>query len=145
MKMFIHEEYSRRLTAIQLQNIASQQGYVQQIIYNILNEKKDNNTYDNATATTQMVTVATTGSIQGSTYTANTTQQSCQSNNGYQSIVSQSNSHHAANGSNVIQPPTIHCSAGIQCATHPKCDDPQAAIVYWGMMQPRHRIRTWQW
>jgi hypothetical protein len=36
LKTFVHEAYSRSLTAVQLRNTAGQQGYVNQNIYSIL-------------------------------------------------------------------------------------------------------------
>ncbi len=72
LKTFIHEAYTRRLTAITLRNTAGQLGYVaNQNMFNMLsNDKTDNGSTDN-TATTVMQTAAatTTGiSTLGQTY-----------------------------------------------------------------------------
>ncbi len=73
LKMFIHEAYSRRLTAMQLRNMAGQQGYVQQNMYNILDVDGGEETNDKTTVTlpTVAATMATAGGIMmGSTYAA---------------------------------------------------------------------------
>jgi hypothetical protein len=71
LKKFIHKAYSRRLTLIQLCNMAGQQGYIQQNIYNILNKGNNDDTNDANTVITQTVVAATMGSMLGTTY-ANT-------------------------------------------------------------------------
>jgi hypothetical protein len=73
LKTFIHEAYSRHLTAMQLQNMVGQLGYIQQNMYNILDvngvEDMDNDTV----VTVQMAAAATStagGSMIGSNYAA---------------------------------------------------------------------------
>ncbi len=73
LKTFIHEAYSRCLTAMQLRHTAGQQGYVQQNMYNILDvdggEETDNKT--TITLPTVAAAMATTGgTMMGSTYAA---------------------------------------------------------------------------
>jgi hypothetical protein len=73
LKMFIHEAYSRRLMAMQLQNTVGQQGYVQQNMYNILDVNGGEDTDNDMVVTVQMVAAATTtagGSTIGSNYAA---------------------------------------------------------------------------
>ncbi len=73
LKTVIHEAYSRHLMAIQLQNMAGQQGYVQQNMYNILDVNGGEDTDNNMVVTVQMVAAATTtagGSTIGSNYAA---------------------------------------------------------------------------
>jgi hypothetical protein len=73
LKMFIHEVYSRRLTAMQLQNMAGQQGYLQHNMYNILDVNGGEDMDDNTVVTVQTVVAATTtagGSTIGSNYAA---------------------------------------------------------------------------
>jgi hypothetical protein len=54
LKMFIHEAYSRCRKFIQLQNMAGQQGYVQQNMYKILNKEEDNDTDNNTNVVTPL-------------------------------------------------------------------------------------------
>ncbi len=73
LKTFIHEAYSRHLTAMQLRNMASQQGYVQQNMYNILGVDGGEETDDDITVTLPMVAAAMAtagGTMIGSTYAA---------------------------------------------------------------------------
>ncbi len=58
LKTFIHEAYSRCLTAMQLRNTAGQQGYVIQNIYNILDIDGKEDTNDNTTVTVSAVAAA---------------------------------------------------------------------------------------
>jgi hypothetical protein len=73
LKIFIHEAYTRRLTAIQLSNMAGQQGYIQQNIYNILDDSNNNDTNNVNIVITQMAAATTTGGTLGSTYAPTTT------------------------------------------------------------------------
>jgi hypothetical protein len=73
LKTFIHEAYSRRLTAMQLRNMAGQQGYGQQNMYSILDidggEEPDNKmTVTLPTVAAAMATAG--GTMMGSTYAA---------------------------------------------------------------------------
>ncbi len=73
LKTFIHEAYSRRLTAMQLQNMAGQQGYVQQNMYNILDVNGGEDADKDTVVTVQTVAAATTtagGSRIGGNYAA---------------------------------------------------------------------------
>jgi hypothetical protein len=73
LKTFIHEAYSRRLTAMQLRNTAGQQGYVQQNMYNILEVNGGEDTDDDTVVMVQTVAAATAtagGSMIGSSYAA---------------------------------------------------------------------------
>jgi hypothetical protein len=73
LKAFVHEAYTRRLTLIQLQNTAGQQGYVRNNnMYNMFEKEADKVADDNTTIT-QTAAVATTGSTLGATYAAGTT------------------------------------------------------------------------
>jgi hypothetical protein len=73
LKTFIHEAYTRRLTAISLRNTAGSLGYVGNNanafsgINSTTGEETDD---DNATTATQAATAATTGSTLGNTYAA---------------------------------------------------------------------------
>jgi hypothetical protein len=67
LKTFVHEAYTRRLTSIQLRNMAGQQGYVQNPnnnMYNMFGEGEDKVTDDDTTIT-QAAAAATTGSTSG--------------------------------------------------------------------------------
>jgi hypothetical protein len=77
LKMFIHEAYTRRLTALQLRNTTGTQGYApntNQNMYNVLDEGYDSDSGTEGTLMTQTVppttqTVAiTTGSTLTNTY-----------------------------------------------------------------------------
>ena len=73
LKTFIHEAYTRRLTAISLPKTAGSLGYVNNnanafIIINPLMGEETNN--DDATTVTQTVAAAMTGSTLGNTYGA---------------------------------------------------------------------------
>jgi hypothetical protein len=73
LKTFIHEAYSRRLTAMQLQNTAGQQGYVQQNMYNILDVNGGEDMDDDMVVMVQMAAAAMAtagGSTIGSNYAA---------------------------------------------------------------------------
>ncbi len=73
LKTFIHEAYSRRLMAMQLQNTVGQQGYIQQNMYNILDVNGGEDTDDNTVVTVQTaaaVTATAGGSTIGSNYAA---------------------------------------------------------------------------
>ena len=57
LKTFIHATYSRRLTALALRSTSGQNGYANQMIYNVLEEEDtDNNT---VTTITQMAALTT--------------------------------------------------------------------------------------
>jgi hypothetical protein len=70
LKTFIHEAYSRRLTAMQLQNTAGQQGHIQQNMYNILDVNGGEDT-DNDTVVMVQMTAAATATAGGSTIGSN--------------------------------------------------------------------------
>ena len=72
LKTFVHEAYTRRLTAINLRNTAGALGYVaNQNMFNVLRDKNDNDdgTTDDDTTVTQTAATATAGiSTLGQTY-----------------------------------------------------------------------------
>jgi hypothetical protein len=73
LKTFIHEAFSRCLTAMQLRNTAGQQGYVQQNMYNILDIDGGEETNNKMTITLPTVAAAMAtagGTVMGSTYVA---------------------------------------------------------------------------
>ena len=79
LKTFIHEAYTRRLTALQLRNTTGQQGYVPNInqnMYNALDDGYDTDSGTEGTVATQTVppitqtAAMTTGSTLGNTYAA---------------------------------------------------------------------------
>jgi hypothetical protein len=73
LKLFINEAYSRHLMAMQLRNTASQQGYVQQNMYNILDVDSGEETDDETTVTLPTLAAAMAtpgGTMIGSTYAA---------------------------------------------------------------------------
>ncbi len=73
LKTFIHEAYSRCLMAMQLRNMAGQQGYVQQNMYTILDIDGGEETDDKTTVTLPTVAAAMAtagGTMMGSTYAA---------------------------------------------------------------------------
>jgi hypothetical protein len=74
LKTFIHEAYSRCLTAMQLRNTAGQQGYINQNIYNILDINGMEDTNNNTTITVPVVAaaMAPVGLSGGSTFAATT-------------------------------------------------------------------------
>jgi hypothetical protein len=74
LKTFIHEAYSRHLTAMQLRNTAGQQGYVNQNIYNILDIDGKEDTDDKTTIMVPAVVAAMTpaGLPRRSTFAATT-------------------------------------------------------------------------
>jgi hypothetical protein len=71
LKTFIHEAYSRRLTAMQLRNTAGQQGYIQQNMHNILDIDDGEETNNKTTITLPTVAAAMAtagGTMTGSAY-----------------------------------------------------------------------------
>ncbi len=67
LKTFVHKAYTRRLTSIQLCNMAGQQGYVQNPnnnMYNVFGEG-DDKVMDGDATTTQTAAAATTGKTSG--------------------------------------------------------------------------------
>jgi hypothetical protein len=74
LKTFIHDAYTRRLTAISLRNTMVSLGYVgnNQNVFNIINPLAmvDNTDDNDATTITQTAAVATTGRTLGNTYAA---------------------------------------------------------------------------
>ena len=59
LKTFIHEAYSRRLTAMALCSTSGQNGYAHQTIYNIMEAGLDDNTNDNMVTTIMQTAVLT--------------------------------------------------------------------------------------
>ncbi len=71
LKTFIHAAYGRRLTALALRSTSSQNGYANQMMYNVLEDGNDDDTNDDMVTTITQTDAGTTGGATPSGGTAN--------------------------------------------------------------------------
>jgi hypothetical protein len=71
LKTFIHVAYGRRLTALALCSTSGQNGYANQTMYNVLEDRNDDDTDDNTVTTITQMDAGATGGTTPSRGTAN--------------------------------------------------------------------------
>jgi hypothetical protein len=70
LKTFIHAAYGRRLTALVLRSTSGQNGFANQTMYNVLEDRNDDDTNDNTVTTITQTDVGATGGVTPSGGTA---------------------------------------------------------------------------
>jgi hypothetical protein len=71
LKTFIHVAYSRRLSALALHSTSGQNGYANQMMYNVLEDRHDDDTDDDTVTTITQTDAGATGGTTPSGGTAN--------------------------------------------------------------------------
>jgi hypothetical protein len=151
LKAFIHEAYTRCLTALQLHNTTGTQGYapnIYQNMYNILDGGNDTNSGTEGTVATQTALITQTAAMT----TGSTLREYVRGRNNPSGNIQCHHTTHGepavnydSDGSNVIQQrTTTQSSSNLPCSPHTTVEHSHFCWTSKSQLQCRHRVYWWQ-